>query len=75
MDLGVMGRWGITPSEFDRAIVEYPDDHELVAWLAGRVTDAARERGNQWVLHERASSLQRQEDEEGVTAIAGLPFR
>lgn len=49
IDLAVLKRWGLTVSEFDRAILEYPDDVELAAWLEGRVTREARERSNRWV--------------------------
>jgi len=71
MDMGVLTRWNVTRPEFERAIVEYPDDEELAAWLDGRVTKEAKEMANRWVLEERASSLQRQDDEEGVMTVAG----
>ena len=66
MDMGVMQRWNITVSEFDRAIEEYPDDQELAAWLSGRVTEEAKATTNRWILHEKAESLQRQDWEENV---------
>ncbi len=66
MDLGVLQRWGLTASEFDRAISEYEDDDDLLAWLEGRVTDQHREAANRWCLTEKAASLDRQDREEGA---------
>jgi hypothetical protein len=50
-DFAVLECWNLTVSEFDRAVLEYPDDTELAAWLEGRVTAEARECGNRWVFH------------------------
>lgn len=66
LDLGVMKRWDITPSEFDRAIQEYPDDLELAAWLSGRVNSTAKIIANHWVLYDKAAYLDRQEFEERI---------
>jgi hypothetical protein len=63
IDLAVLKRWDLTVSEFDRAILEYPDDVELAAWLEGRVTREARERSNRWVLNPRVAQLERVEEE------------
>jgi len=56
-------RWDLTVSEFDRAILEYPDDVELAAWLEGRVTREARERSNRWVRNPRVARLEQVEEE------------
>jgi hypothetical protein len=69
MDVGVFQRWGITADEFDRAISEYDNDDELVAWLKGRVTNEARDTANRWCLEEKTANLDRQDREEGVVPV------
>lgn len=66
MDLGVLERWGVTAAEFDRAIAEYDNDVDMLAWLEGRVDAAGREAANRWCLEEKKASLDRQDREEGV---------
>ncbi len=68
MDKGVLERWGVPVSEFDEAIRTNRTDDEIVAWAKGRVDDAHREAANAWVLKEKASNLDRQDSEEGVSA-------
>jgi len=68
MDKGVFERWGITPEQFDEALKTCNTDEQILAWVKARVPDAKREAANQWVLVERASSLDRHDAEEGVVA-------
>ncbi len=68
MDKGVMERWGITPAEFDAAIVTRRTDDEIVAWLRERVDAAHRDAANAWLQNEKSSNLDRQDREEGVVA-------
>jgi hypothetical protein len=68
MDKGVFQRWGITPEDFTTAIRRYRSDDEILAWLRLRVNDGGREAANRWLVDEKASSLDRQDAEEGVLA-------
>jgi hypothetical protein len=64
MDAGVMQRWGITPAEFEAAIVQHPDDAALHGWLIARVPRTGIEAANRWLLEEKTGNLDRQDAEE-----------
>lgn len=66
MDKGVMGRWGITPSEFDAAIKKHTTDDDLYQWLLSRTTKERLGAANDWLLKEKVANLDRQDAEEGV---------
>src|SRR5215469_17586500 len=65
MDKGVLSRWGVTPKEFDQAIVLNPTDDAIVAWLTTRVTPDKMRDANEWLESERSENLDRQDREEG----------
>src|ERR1700735_2981120 len=69
MDKGVMERWKVTRKELEEALVRYPTDDELHAWLLDRVAAQDVRRANDWLLYERAENLDRQDAEE-VAAVA-----
>lgn len=64
MDQGVFERWGITASEFDKALKENPSDERLYAWFTERVRPADVKTANEWLLNERTENLDRQDAEE-----------
>jgi hypothetical protein len=64
MDQGVMERWKVTRKEFEDALVRYPTDDLLRAWLHDRVTPQDLQRANEWLLNERTENLDRQDAEE-----------
>lgn len=66
MDKGVMERWGITPDQFDAALVGYQTDEALLAWLRDRVPTENIQHANAWLLTDRLENLDRQDAEEGV---------
>ena len=66
MDKGVMERWGITPQQFDAALVGYQTDEALLAWLRERVPSENIERANEWLINEKIENLDRQDAEEGA---------
>jgi hypothetical protein len=66
MDKGVMERWGITPAQFDEAIVTRRTDAEIVRWLSERVSAAHRDAANSWLVEQKAANMDRQDAEEGV---------
>lgn len=68
LDKGVFERWGITPADFDEALKTIDTDEGILAWAKSRVSDAQREAANQWVIVEKAGSLDKQDSEEGVLA-------
>ncbi len=68
MDQGVMERWKVTRKEFEDALVRYPTDDELRAWLHDRVAPQDIRRANEWLLNERVANLDRQDAEE-ITAV------
>jgi len=68
MDKGVFQRWGITSGDFDQALATCDTDEKILAWVKERVSDAAREETNNWVLVEKKSALDKQDSEEGVIA-------
>ena len=68
MDQGVMERWKVTRAEFEDALVRYPTDDQLRAWLHDRVPPQDIQRANEWLLNERMENLDRQDAEE-VAAV------
>lgn len=66
MDMGVMGRWGISSAEFDAALTRNPDDESLHAWLAQRVAPDRIEAANAWLENDKRDNLDRQDAEEGA---------
>lgn len=66
MDKGVMERWGITPADFDAALAAHPDDEGIGVWFTKRVTPERIRSANDWLTHEKASNMDRQDSEEGV---------
>jgi hypothetical protein len=66
MDRGIFERWGISAQEFEAALARNPEDESLLAWLAERVAPERRAAANDWLLKEKAQSLDRQDGEEGV---------
>lgn len=66
MDKGVLERWGVTPEEFDAAVVAHPSDEEIVRWFDGRVPLENVRAANGWLLAEKASNLDRQDAEEAA---------
>ncbi|HLY01406.1 MAG TPA: DUF5069 domain-containing protein [Candidatus Cybelea sp.] len=67
MDQGVMERWKVTRKEFEEALVRYPTDDLLHAWLRDRVAPQDIQRANNWLLKERVENLDRQDAEEVAT--------
>lgn len=68
MDRGVFDRWGITSNAFDAAIATRDTEEEILEWIRARVPNPKRDVANQWLLEEKAASLDRQDAEEGVVA-------
>jgi hypothetical protein len=68
LDKGVFERWGITPDQFDAALKTIDTDAAILAWVEGRVPAAKRDAANDWVIHEKTASLDKQDSEEGVIA-------
>ncbi len=68
MDRGVLERWGLTPPEFDAAIIDQPTDDALQAWLASRTDASHAEAVNRWLEGDKSENLDRQDREEGVIA-------
>ncbi len=68
IDKGVFERWGITPDQFDAALKTIDTDAGILAWLEERVSAEQRDAANQWVLVDKAPSLDKQDAEEGVIA-------
>jgi hypothetical protein len=66
MDLGVMERWGVSPTEFEAALARHPDDATLHAWLTERVSPEAVRAANDWLLQTRRENLDRQDAEENA---------
>ncbi len=67
MDLGVLERWDVTPTEFDAAIQAHHDDAALQGWLAGRADATHAQTANAWLEDEKHENLDRQDREEGAT--------
>jgi hypothetical protein len=70
MDKGVMGRWGLTPDEFDAAIKTHTTDESLLQWLRERTTPEQIDAANQWLVVEKIENLDGQDAEEGAHAKA-----
>jgi hypothetical protein len=68
LDKGVFERWGITPAQFDEALKTIDTDAGILAWVEARVPAAKRDVANDWVIREKAASLDKQDSEEGVVA-------
>ena len=66
MDKGVMDRWGITPEEFDRAVLAHETDDALYAWLLTRTTPERIRSANDWLRNDKVANLDRQDAEEGA---------
>ncbi|MBV8721287.1 MAG: DUF5069 domain-containing protein [Candidatus Eremiobacteraeota bacterium] len=67
MDQGVFTRWGISASQFERAIARHPDDDSIAAWLTANVTPDKIRAANEWLTNEKLENLDRQDREEGAT--------
>ena len=57
-------RWGVSASEFDKALKTHPTDDELYAWFKERVRPADVQAANEWLFSERIENLDRQDAEE-----------
>jgi hypothetical protein len=68
LDRGVFERWGITSAQFDEALATCDTDEKILAWVNAHVSAAQRDAANQWVIVEKAPSLDKQDAEEGVLA-------
>lgn len=68
LDKGVFERWGITPEQFDAALATAHTDEAILAWVDAHVTPERKAATNRWVLVDKASSLDKQDAEEGVLA-------
>lgn len=68
IDQGVMQHWGVTPDEFNRVIVEFPDDEAILRWAQSRIPDGRADTANSWVCVEKVENLDRQDREEGAFA-------
>ena len=66
MDKGVFERWGVTPEEFDAAIVAHGSDGEIERWFAERVSRENVRAANEWLLATKRENLERQDAEEGA---------
>jgi uncharacterized protein DUF5069 len=64
MDRGMFERWGVSASEFEKALAQHPTDDELYAWFKERVRPAEIQAANEWLLGERIENLDRQDAEE-----------
>jgi hypothetical protein len=69
MDKGVLERWGLTPAQFDEAVVTHRTDAEILDWLKARVDDEHRDAANRWLLDVKSANLDRQDAEEGAVAV------
>jgi hypothetical protein len=69
LDRGVFERWGITPEQFDAALATCKTDDQILAWVKAHVPDSRRDAANHWVLVDKASSLDKQDAEEGAVAV------
>ncbi|HEY8296965.1 MAG TPA: DUF5069 domain-containing protein [Candidatus Baltobacteraceae bacterium] len=70
MDQGVFERWGLTSSDFDRAIAGAPTDEAIYQWVKARVAPDRAQAANDWLMVEKIENLDRQDSEEGVPANA-----
>jgi len=66
MDLGMMERWGITPADFNEAIVENRDDNAILRWAQSTIKKAAIDPANSWLVVDKFENLERQDREENA---------
>ncbi|HEV7178362.1 MAG TPA: DUF5069 domain-containing protein [Candidatus Baltobacteraceae bacterium] len=64
IDKGMFEHWGITPSEFDRAVAEHRDDRAILAWAQSVIPPDAAQAANRWLIAEKTENLDRQDGEE-----------
>ena len=67
VDRGMMGKWGITPAQFDAVLRENGDDAGVLAWAQAHVSVAKRDAANALLLEEFIEDLEHQDLEEGVS--------
>jgi hypothetical protein len=70
IDRGTLERWNITPEEFTDAVKTINTDEQILAWVKGRVSNEQRAAAEHWVLVEKAESLDKQDQEEGIVQAA-----
>jgi hypothetical protein len=70
IDRGTLERWNISPEAFTEAVKTIDTDAEILAWLKPQVSVEQREAAEHWVLVEKAESLDRQDQEEGIVQAA-----
>jgi hypothetical protein len=70
IDRGTLERWNITPEAFTEAVETIDTDDEILAWVKARVSDVQRVASEHWVLVEKADSLDKQDQEEGIVKAA-----
>ena len=73
MDLSMMRRWGVSPSEFTSVMRERSTDAQILAWLSERVALDRVEAANGWLLRQK-DALDRQDAEEGVPGAVAPIF-
>ncbi len=66
MDRGMMERWAITSTDFDRAIREHRDDNAILEWAQSIINEAVIDHANSWLAVEKFENLDRQDREEGA---------
>jgi hypothetical protein len=64
MDKGVFDRWGVSATQFERAIREHSDDDAILAWLKATVPSDKVRAANDWLTSEKIENLDRQDREE-----------
>jgi len=66
IDEGLLEHWGVTPDEFDAAILSNQDDASIEECVRSRAPEGAAATANAWLIREYSENLDRQDREEGV---------
>ncbi len=68
LSMGFLDRAGVTEAQFDELISDGASDDDLVTYFDQHVGDAHLKAANEFVLHDMASHLDAQDNEEGRAA-------
>ncbi|MBC5825361.1 MAG: DUF5069 domain-containing protein [Candidatus Eremiobacteraeota bacterium] len=64
MDEGFLSRAGVEPAAYLEFIAQGKTDDDIVSFFDQRVTGRQREDANRWILIDKSSNLDRQDEEE-----------
>jgi hypothetical protein len=64
IDRGMLQRWGLSPAQFDEAVVKFAGDDEVLGWLQACTPSGAADAANEWLLQTWLENLDRQDREE-----------